>query len=134
MEVQYLMTTPTRSLWPGTSLGTITRFGHDFTVIAEGTDGLVLAKANGQGKPHRTGLLTWDAARDTFTAKWHPDAYPRVESDSLLAIGLVKAARLLHHRIHLGEPLPDDSGIVLAEHLDVECEASVSVHSDGARP
>lgn len=127
------MTTPTRSLRPGTSLGTITHFDHDFTVTAEGTDGLVLHKANGRGEPHCTGLLTWDAARDTFTAKWHPDAYPRIEPNSLLAIGLVKAARLLRRRVTLGEPLPCDSGIVLAEHLGIECEASVSVHGDGAR-
>ncbi len=132
MEVHYLMTTPTRSLRPGTSLGTITRFGHDFTTTTEGKDGLVLEKANGRGESHRTGRLTWEAANGTFTAEWSPDAYPRIEPGSLLAIGLGKAAQLLRRRIYFGEPLPDDAGIALAEDLGTELASSAPAHSEDA--
>ncbi|GAB4001709.1 hypothetical protein GCM10029992_37950 [Glycomyces albus] len=128
------MTTPTHSLRPGTALATITRFGHDFTVTTDEADRLVLENVNGRGRPHRTGLLTWHQARDTFIAEWHPDAYPRVEPGSLLAIGLEKAARLLRHRAYLDQTLPNDAGIVLAEGLGVESAIPESGPRDGVRP
>ncbi|MDA1359743.1 hypothetical protein O1R50_08925 [Glycomyces luteolus] len=110
------MTTPTP---PGTPLGTISGYGYEFAATGE-PDSMVLTRMSTHGQTHATGQLTWDAAQDAFAAEWNPEAFPRIEPDSLLAMHLLRSVRQLRAAVAHGEPLPGSSAVRLAQPLPSE--------------
>lgn len=106
----------TTSTPPGTPLGTITGYGYEFATTGE-ADSMMLTR---NGQTHVTGQLTWDAAEEAFAAEWNPEAYPRIEPDSLLAMHLLRSACQLRAALAHGEPLPGGSAARLAQPLPSE--------------